>query len=57
MTDIRPEQAGLPDQSYSSYIETVKKRIGMERLTDDDLIALAFDEISHTFTREEKNYK
>jgi hypothetical protein len=42
--------------SYSTFIDAIKSRIGSKILCDEELIALAFDDISHTFTRDERNY-
>jgi hypothetical protein len=44
------------DSEYSAIVETVKCKRGVNLLNDDDLTLLALDEISHTFTRDERNY-
>ena len=41
---------------YTTFIDAVKARVGVGILSDKELIALAFDDISHTFTRDERNY-
>ncbi|NLG18699.1 MAG: hypothetical protein GX556_15325 [Fibrobacter sp.] len=48
-----------PDSRSDDFIrvvEAVRKKEGNQLLTDDDLIILAAEEISRTFTHEEKNY-
>ncbi len=44
------------DEAYNAYMNVIRNKIGKKLLSDDELIALAFDEISKTFTREERNY-
>lgn len=44
------------DEAYNSFMNVIRNHIGTKLLTDDELMALAFDEISKTFTREERNY-
>jgi hypothetical protein len=44
------------DAAFLQRVKKVQERIGRELLTDDDLIVLACEEISRTFTREEKQY-
>jgi hypothetical protein len=44
------------DAAYCTFIDSIKSRIGLKVLSDEELIALAFDDISHTFTRDERNY-
>lgn len=45
------------DAAFLLKVKNVQDRIGRELLTDDDLIVLATEEISRTYTREEKQYK
>lgn len=47
---------GSRDAAYCTFIDSIKSRIGLKILSDEELIALAFDDISHTFTRDERNY-
>jgi hypothetical protein len=42
--------------SLLKAVEEIRKKEGRIRLSDMDLIVLAADEISRTFTYEEKNY-
>jgi hypothetical protein len=47
------------DSRDPSFLEMVKKtrdRAGRELLNEEDLIVLATEEISRTFTRQEKQY-
>ncbi len=41
---------------FNKVVEEVRKKEGHQLLNDDDLIILAAEEISRTFTHEEKNY-
>jgi hypothetical protein len=47
---------GPRNAEYSTFIDEIRARIGTGILSDNELIALAFDDISHTFTRDERNY-
>jgi hypothetical protein len=49
-------KSGTRDVAYCTFIDSIKSRIGLKILSDDELIALAFDDISHTFTQDERNY-
>jgi len=44
------------DPVYSAFITKIKNQCGVSLLSDEELVALAFDEISRTFTRDERNY-
>lgn len=44
------------DAAYCTFIDSIKSSVGLKNLSDEELIALAFDEISHTFTRDERDY-
>jgi hypothetical protein len=44
-------------QEFARYIEEIQKKTGTELLSDDDLLVLAAEQISRTFTYEERGYK
>jgi hypothetical protein len=48
---------GPRDQAFLAEVEKVKRRIGERELDDRDLVVLACEEISRTYTREEKKYR
>jgi hypothetical protein len=45
------------DQAFLAEVEKVKRRIGERELDDHDLLVLACEELSRTYTREEKQYR
>jgi hypothetical protein len=45
------------DPEFLREIDKVKSAIGKRPLSDDELIVLAGEEISRTYTHEEKKYK
>jgi hypothetical protein len=44
------------DPAFLRLIKETKEQAGRVLLTDDNLLVLACEEISRTFTREEKHY-
>ena len=44
------------DNTFRLYLENIRAKEGRIILSDSDLIALAADEISRTYTYEEKQY-
>jgi hypothetical protein len=44
------------DPAFLKIVSTIQSRIGRIALSDEDLMRLAVEEISRTFTREEKHY-
>lgn len=51
------ESASKSAASISQAVESVKQRIGRERLSDEDLLLLCAGELARTFTYDEKNYR
>ncbi len=44
-------------ESFAERLKEVKKKVGKELLTDDDLFIMICEKIFHTYTFEEKGYK
>ncbi len=42
---------------YSTSISVVRKHCQRQLLTDDELALITFDEIMHSYTRDERNYQ
>jgi hypothetical protein len=45
-----------PEPSFAAAVATAKKKCGSMRLTNEELLLLACDEISRTTTWEERSY-
>lgn len=45
------------DPEYLEIIANINSKCGVVPLTNDELMMLALNEISHTYTREERNYR
>ncbi|MCU0610091.1 MAG: hypothetical protein MUF22_10040 [Chitinispirillaceae bacterium] len=45
-----------PDFAFIRLVNETRQKIGRQQLDDNDLVILACEEISRTFTHEEKNY-
>lgn len=43
--------------TLSVYAASVKEKAGLTLLTDEEMLVLALNEIAHTFTRDERNYR
>jgi hypothetical protein len=52
---MEKEQSQNP-VSFEETVKTVKSKIGKKKLTDEDLLVLAAENILHTHTFEEKGY-
>jgi hypothetical protein len=46
----------IDQDDFLRTIETIEKKIGITLLSDNDLLVLACNEISKTYTRDEKDY-
>ena len=44
-------------ESFTEKLKEVKKKVGKELLTDDDLFIMICEKILHSYTFEEKGYK
>ena len=53
---MKREQADLRNPDFLRTVDKVKQAIGRRPLSDDELVALACEEISRTYTHEEKRY-
>jgi uncharacterized membrane-anchored protein YjiN (DUF445 family) len=45
------------EESFAEKLKEVKKKVGKELLTDDDLFIMICEKILRTYTFEEKGYK
>jgi len=43
--------------SFEEYIAVIKTKIGVKMLTDAEIEVLLLNEIAHTYTRDERNYR
>jgi hypothetical protein len=51
-------ESGMPGQQMiAQAAETVQRVMGKRALTDEEILVLACEEISRTYTRVEKDYK
>ena len=51
-----PDLASTGSQGLQRAVDDAKMRVGAALLTDEDLLVLCAEEISRTFTRDEKGY-
>jgi hypothetical protein len=52
-----PQPADPRDPAFLKSVDAITRKMGKKPLDDDDLILLACEEISRTFTHEEKKYQ
>ena len=52
-----PESNDPRNPDFLTSVERVKEKIGRRQLEDDEMIVLAVEEISRTFTHEERGYR
>jgi len=58
MTNMNKETKEIESaEMFAENLKEVKKKIGKELLTDDDIFCLLCEKIMRTYTFEEKGYK